>query len=264
MTLALAAGPAHLQVDPQDGGRLTSLRLHGQELLVDAGPDPVRHGSFVMAPYAGRVRDGRFTFGGREVTLPLTLPPHAGHGLVLDRPWEVRDHTGSAVTLSCAFDGRWPWGGSAVQRIEVSPDGLRQSLTVEADEQPFPASLGWHPWFARRPPGWGPAHVTLQAGAMLERDVHHLATSRRVPPPPPPWDDCFVDVTWPVSLTWPGALQLQVWADTPCVVVYTDGDVSVCVEPQTHPPDALNTGAALVRPGHPLHATTQWRWALSA
>jgi aldose 1-epimerase len=263
MTVVLAAGPARLEVDPADGGRMMSLQLGGHELLYAAGADPTMHGSFVMAPYAGRVRDGRFSVAGREVHLPLTLPPHAGHGLVLDRAWTVREQSATTVRLDCVLDERWPWPGRVEQRIELAADQVRQTVTVHADGEAFPASLGWHPWFARRPSGWPPGRVELDAGAMLVRDVHYIATEHRVVPPPGPWDDCFVDVHWPVTLTWPGVLALEVSADTAYVVVFDSGDVAACVEPQTHPPDALNTGAALVRPGRPLEASMLWAWRLA-
>jgi aldose 1-epimerase len=262
MTETLRAGPARVTIDPDDGGRLSSLVVAGRELLYSAGTAPTMHGSFVMAPYAGRIRDGRFTHSGHEVSLPLTLPPHGAHGLVLDRPWTLLDRSGTTATLACDLDERWPFGGRVVQRVSLEPHRLSQQIQVEAQQQPFPASAGWHPWFARRLERTPPAQVRLSAGAMLLRDADYVTTSRRVPPTPGPWDDCFVDVDWPVTLTWPGAMRLDIEADTPCVVVFDNGDVSVCVEPQTHPPDALNSGATLVRPGHPVTARTDWAWTL--
>jgi aldose 1-epimerase len=262
MTETLQSGPAQVTLDLDDGGRLSSLVVAGRELLYSAGETPTMHGSFVMAPYAGRIREGRFTHAGREVSLPLTLPPHGAHGLVLDRPWSLLDRSGTSATLACDLDERWPFGGRVVQQVSLEPNRLSQQIQVEAQTQAFPASTGWHPWFARRLEHTSPAQVRLSAGAMLLRDADYVTTSRRVPPTSGPWDDCFVDVDWPVTLTWPGAMRLDIEADTPCVVVFDNGDVSVCVEPQTHPPDALNSGATLVRPGHPLTARTEWTWTL--
>jgi aldose 1-epimerase len=262
MRHVLTAGPATVHVDLHDGGRLSSLTLAGRELLYDAGAAPTMHGSFVMAPYAGRIREGRFTVDAHTVDLPLSLPPHAAHGLVLDQQWTLLAGDDTSATLACDIGDRWPFGGRVVQVLTLTGEALTLHLRVESDGRPFPASAGWHPWFARRLRGTPPAQVALDAGAMLLRDADYIATSQRVPPPPGPWDDCFVDVSWPVRLTWPGALHLDIDADTPYVVVFDNGDVSVCVEPQTHPPDALNTGATLVRPGHPLTATTTWRWTL--
>lgn len=231
-------------------------------MLYHAGDAATMHGSFVMAPYAGRVRGGRFTHQGTDVQLPLSLPPHAAHGLTLDRPWSVLEQDDTSAVLSCVFDDRWPFGGRVVQYIRLEPDRLVQKVTVEADARSFPASVGWHPWFARRLRRSTPAEIELEAAAMLRRDADHIATKQRMIPPEGPWDDCFVDVIWPVSVVWPGAIRLDITADTPAVVVFDQGEVAVCVEPQTGPPDAFNTAPMVVRPGRPLRARTDWRWVI--
>ncbi|HEX9992774.1 MAG TPA: hypothetical protein VGB14_07600, partial [Acidimicrobiales bacterium] len=83
----LAAGPAVAVVDPDCGGRIASLTLDGAELLVTEGDEPLDWGCFPMAPWAGRVRRGRFRFDGREHQLTVDLPPHAIHGTTYTRPW---------------------------------------------------------------------------------------------------------------------------------------------------------------------------------
>jgi len=262
VTLHLAAGDAAVSIDPADGGRLSALSIQGHQMLYHAGDAPDMHGSFVMAPYAGRVRDGRFSHQGTDVELPLSLPPHAAHGLALDRPWTVLERDDTSAALSCTFDERWPFGGRVVQYVRVEAERLVQKVTVEADTTSFPASVGWHPWFARLLGHSTPAQIGLHASAMLRRDADYIATKQRMRPPEGPWDDCFVDVTWPVSVSWPGVLRLDVDADTNVVVVFDQGEVAVCVEPQTGPPDAFNTSPMVVRPGRPLRARTDWRWVI--
>lgn len=260
MTVDLHAGNAAVSIDPADGGRLTSLVVGGHELLYRAGDDPTMSGSFVMAPYAGRIRHGRFSHHDRDVHLPINLPPHAAHGLTHDRPWTLLEQDETSAILSCTFDGRWPFGGRVVQYIRIEPDRLVQKVAIEADQRSFPASIGWHPWFARRLEHSTPAQVFLDAAAMLRRDNDHMTTPQRMQIPPGPWDDCFVDVVWPVSVSWPGVLRLDVDADTNYVVVFDEPDAAACVEPQTAPPDSFNTDPLVVRPGRPLRARTDWRW----
>jgi galactose mutarotase-like enzyme len=79
--------------------------------------------------------------------------------------------------------------------------------------------------------------------------------------PPGPWDDCFVDVTSPPVVRWPGALEITIESDATYWVVYTENADGVCVEPQTGPPNGLNTGDyTLVEPGRPLVASMTLRW----
>jgi aldose 1-epimerase len=240
------------------GGRMSSLRVAGHELLVETGPSAMHWGAFPMAPWAGRVRQGRFSFAGSEHQLPLRMPPHAIHGTVLDRPWR---HIDSPAVVECDLGPDWPFEGFARQSITLADDRLDMTLEVHAVDGAMPASCGWHPWFRREING-ASARIDLRAGFMERRDADGIPSGERVPPPLGPWDDCFGDIEWPVVIEWPGILTLSISSDCDFAVVYDELDHAVCVEPQTAPPDALNREPAIVEPGRPLVATTTWRWHL--
>jgi galactose mutarotase-like enzyme len=79
---------------------MSSLQVAGRELLAVSGDSVVEHGSFVMAPWAGRIRGGALHLEGRTYRLPTDrTAPHAGHGLVMDRPWQVLDAGVDLVTV---------------------------------------------------------------------------------------------------------------------------------------------------------------------
>jgi aldose 1-epimerase len=252
-------------VDLDAGGRLASFVVDDRELLVTDGYGSMSWGSFPMVPFAGRVRDGRFAFRGRQYELPTAMPPHAIHGTVLARRWERVDER----TIETSLGATWPFAGRAVQRFELVAGRFTSRLELHADE-PMPASIGWHPWFLRHPLATGSANpgpepgsleLELDAGAMLHRDASGMTTLERISPPPPgPWDDCFADLRRPPRLWWPGFLELTIESDCPTWVVYTIPTDAMCVEPQSAPPDALNTGPAIVEPGHPLVAEMVWTW----
>jgi aldose 1-epimerase len=267
-TVRLAAGEVELSLAPDDGCRLTSLRVGGLELLSD-GAAPTEHdglgdnrfgwGCFLMAPWAGRIRDGTATWSGRARTLDRHGDPHALHGLVHDAAWaQVGDS--SWRTHLDATD--WFAPLDVTQQVVLAADHLRLDLEVHAPDTPAPATVGWHPWFLRRLTPDGPSvHVELPAAAMLARDDAGIATTREVPVPPGPWDDAFVGVHAPVRLTWPGQLQLAIDSDAPVTVVFTEPSTVVCVEPQSGPPDEVNLPTArVVTPEAPLRLSTTWRW----
>jgi aldose 1-epimerase len=251
--IELVAGTASCTLAPTLGGRVASLRVDGGELLVggDADTPPMAWGSYPMAPWAGRVRHGRFTFDGVEHRLPLGMPPHAIHGTTYLAPWDVVGGTATTCELTCALD--WAFGGVAHQRITLGPSSLRCELSVAAGERPMPAEIGWHPWFVR------PVDVGFSPSAMYQRDGEHLATGRLVPTPPGPWDDCFVN-TRPVELRYP---DLTVTLTSDCVdwVVYDEPEHAVCVEPQSGPPDAFTTRPRRLGPGATLRRwfAIEWR-----
>ena len=254
--LRLSAPGVAVVIDLVAGGRLASVVIAGREILKTEGFGAIAWGSFPMAPFAGRVRDGRLTFAGETHRLPITLPPHAIHGTVLDRRWQVVGDGEIATELG----PDWPFAGHVSQRFEVAADHLTCRLELHADE-PMPASIGWHPWFVRRPDDLaGALELELDAGAMYVRDADGIATTRLVAPPPGPWDDCFTDLRRPPVLRWPRFLELTVESDCPDWVVYTMPEDALCVEPQTAPPDALNSDPTVVLPGRPLVAEMTWRW----
>ena len=261
--LELASGDARVFVLPDEGGRIASFRVGGHELLRTPDDDPgsTHWGSFVMAPWAGRTRHGRFTFEGVGHQLAINAGAHAIHGTVRDRPWAVDDVDGSLVRMTCNFGPAWPFAGWAEQLLVLRHDRLDLELSLHATHEAMPAVGGWHPWWQRRLTGGDPVDLDLVAGAMYVRDDEGITTSATVPPPPGPWDDCFTDLARPPVLRWPNALELTIESDCPCVVVYDEPEDSVCVEPQSAPPDALNHEPAVATPGHPVVVHSTWRWA---
>ena len=255
-TLVLEAPGVSATVDLVAGGRLSSLRIDGHELLKTTGDGPFAWGSFPMVPFAGRIRDAILWFDGVRHDLPASMPPHAIHGTVLDRRWLPVDEGVIGVDLG----PDWPFRGRAFQGFALGPDSLTCRLELHADE-PMPASIGWHPYLLRRIDGVGaPLELELDAGAMLVRDPAGIATDVTVKPGPGPWDDCFLGLRRPPLVRWPGFLALTIESDCPAWVIYTELEDAICVEPQTAPPNALNTQPTVVRPGEPLIAEMTWRW----
>lgn len=254
--LDLSNDSARLQVDPQAGGRLVSLQLFGCELLVPREPDPLLWGSYPMAPWAGRTRHGRFSWGGQTHALALTLSPHAGHGTVWNRGWERLDDDRLRIDLG---DG-WPFAGYAEQTFRLTDTSLTMTLSVHTQEAAFPAVIGWHPWFRRRLDRGGEARLRFRAGARYLVDEEMIPDGRLGEPGAGPWDDCFRDVAEEPSLEWPGALRLGLRSSLDHWVVYNRPVHALCVEPMSGPPNALNTGADLVEVGKPLVGEFELRW----
>jgi aldose 1-epimerase len=264
MEVELTAGAARVVVDSERGGRLASFVVDGLELLVGAGDSALDWGCYPMAPFAGRVRNGRFKYKGREHQLERNLPPHAIHGTVFDQPWKVEHADVTDAVLVADLGERWPFPGRVVHRIRLGDDALELRLEVWAEDEPFPASCGWHPWWRRRLSRGEPLALDLEAGAVWVRDEEGIPSGDLEPPPPGPWDDCFTDLAGPPVLRWEGAVELTVDSSCMDVVVFDEPSHAVCVEPQTGPPDALRLTPVLVEPGLPLVAEATFGWELLA
>ncbi|KPI02560.1 Aldose 1-epimerase [Actinobacteria bacterium OK074] len=258
--ITLAAGDAEVTLVPGNGGRVGGLLVDGRELLRQ-GP---KFGCFPMVPWCGRIRDGKFRDGGLVRQMPLNAAPNAIHGTARDGAWSVARVDDAEAVLTYDLVEPWPHPGRVTQVVALTPDSLTLTMAVETYGSSFPAQIGWHPWFNRNLGGPGEGEdvrLSFLPAWQEERGDDHLPTGRRIEPRPGPWDDCFgmpdgVDVT----LTWPGQLELTVASREQWVVVYDEQEAAVCVEPQTGPPDGLNSQPRLVTPIEPLEATTTWSW----
>ncbi len=282
-SIVLTTRSAGVTVEPAFGGRLSSCLVDGIELLwqpdgeMPGSSHPFGWGSFVMAPYAGRIRFGQLNFGGTVHPLAVTMPPHAIHGTVYDAVWRVdavssvnADGRSSAwCDLSCDLGPGWPFRGTVHQRIELveaasaGTGSIVQHVRVDAIDT-MPVTLGWHPWFPRvlqgasGPLEWSFDRTGVQ---MFRRDQDGITVAEMVDIPPAPWDDCFAGVGT-VTVRWPGLIQLTVEHDCPVVVLFDGLDHAVCVEPQTGPPDATAVWGerATIKAGSSRQAQQTWTW----
>ena len=252
----LTAGDAEVTVRPGNGGRIGGLRVGGAELLRQGE----RFGCFPMVPWCGRIRDGRFRDGADVRQMPLNSPPHAIHGTARDGAWRTARVTADDAVITYDLVEPWPHPARVTQAFTLTEDTLAITMAGETYGESFPAQIGWHPWFNRNL-GGEDVRVAFDPAWQEERGEDHLPTGNRVEPKPGPWDDCFgMPDGVSVALTWPGRLRLDVTSPQKWVVVYDEQEAAVCVEPQTGPPNGLNTLPRLVTPLEPLEATTTWRW----
>ena len=281
-TIDLAAGARIRQITVADEADTVDLLAAADE----HDPFSTGWGSFPMAPWAGRLRNGRFRFFGRDVGVDLNHadgtgtgggpihPPraaptgpiggddlrrHAIHGTTFARRWDIVDATADSVEVTCRLEGSLGWGfpGVARQVITVSPDRIDLALSVEADDGAvFPAAVGWHPWFTK------PDRLVAHPVAMFEQDEIGLPTGRLIAPTDPPWDDCFVNHA-PVELHYERRLATVVTvssSDCDHWVLYDKPAHATCVEPQSGPPDALNLRPELATSAHPIRRTMSIGW----
>ncbi|MEU4355797.1 aldose 1-epimerase [Streptomyces virginiae] len=256
MSTQLSAGGTEVTVDQENGCRISSLRIDGTELLRQ-GP---RYGAFPMVPWCGRMKDGRFHDGATVHQMPLDHPPHALHGFGRDARWRPAGATATEAAFTYDLVDPWPTPGRVTQVVTLAEESLTLTMGVETYGNSFPAQAGWHPWF-RRNLGGRDVELSFDPAWQEERGADHLPTGNRIDRRPGPWDDCFgmpdgVDVT----LTWPGTLELRVTSRSEWVVVYDEEAEAVCVEPQSGPPNGINTAPRLVTPVDPLEVSTTWTW----
>ncbi len=234
-----------------DGGRVASLRLDGVELLITDAATALSWGAYPMVPWAGRLDRGELDFRGTVHRFPIDIETHAIHGTGYTSTWSKVDDR----TVVLLLGDPWPFGGRVTHTFDLGFDRVRFELTVES-MVPMPVQLGWHPWFRRTVEVDDTAEVELVVapGRMVEIDSHAIPTGHLVSPSAPPWDNCFVELAMPPRLTWPGLGTIELRSSCDHWVVYDHPEHAVCLEPQSGPPNALNTRPLVVQPGEPFRA----------
>lgn len=260
------AGLIEISFDASEGGRATSWRVDGVELLCTHGTDPVEHGMYVMAPWAGRLESNSLEYDDARVELPPTYGPWALHGVVMYRPVSdpvitiTADY--SKAVFTCELIG-WPWPGQVQTTWVLDSEGLRTEIEVSTPSA-FPAILGWHPWFRRELAGgalasWHApgAQRAVREGDFATGELQPLADSNG------PFDDAFYVPAQSVLLRWEGWGSMTIQNSHPWFVVFDELPDALCIEPQTNVPNAMNTPVVdpceIVRSDQPLRMVTRWR-----
>lgn len=161
--LTLRAGALELLLAPARGGGVArfDFRRSDSEIIPifrpfdEADPRPVALASFPLVPFVNRIRDGRFEFRGRRVTLAQNMHPDPSplHGQGWLAPWAtVRSGQGGAELAYRHEAGDWPWAYEARQLFALDQLGLTVDLTcTNRSDEPMPCGLGQHPYFPCTP-----------------------------------------------------------------------------------------------------------------
>lgn len=166
----------------------------------ETNPVPTRNGHPILFPFPGRLRNGRFSYLGRDYQLPLndSTRCHAIHGFTPRDPWRVvkcvEEEAFAQVVGEFRLEEDLPkavglWPSSFLLRVRYSllKDRLRVETEVEnVGQEPMPFGLGYHPYF--RVPGvvGDVASHMLQAhvSEIWETTPDNLPTGRRLAVPP--------------------------------------------------------------------------------
>ena len=269
------AAAGYAAVVTESGAALRSLRHDGRDLVHGFAETEMSAGGRgqLMMPWPNRIRDGRYSFGGRDLQLGLTDPSrgNASHGLARWAAWTMEEHTGTSVSLVYRLMAQtgYPWALDLHVLYDLSADGLVVTQTAtNLSPEPAPCASGAHPYLCV-----GDAVEDLEL--TLPARVRVLVDDRQLPTGTEPvagaydftsprrvgdtlLDDGFgsldrVDGRATVTLVDPASGRgVALWVDERhrWLQVYTapsDGPrPALAVEPMTAPADAFNSGTDLV------------------
>jgi len=257
------------------GGALRSYTAAGRPVVdgwADAEVPPAFNGA-VLAPWPNRIRDGRWSRGGRAHQLPINEPERgtALHGLVIWTDWQLVAHGPEAIMLSCRIPAQpgYPFQVEVGVTWSLTEAGLACELTaINTGPTRAPFGVATHAFFGF--PDRGVDELTLSLPARTRQAVDErllpletvalsrpLGALRGVE-----LDTAYTDVTRDEDGLARARLscdqgEIEVWADASFGwwQLYTSdmfdaGDPrrrrSVAIEPMTCGPDAFNSGRDLI------------------
>lgn len=249
--LTIERGSSAATIDPF-GAYVATLSLDGDEVIEPTADGFQTHGGIaVLMPYAGRVREGKYSFEGKDYQLPKGKDGHAIHGFAKDTLWKVARMTESSVSLKGTLKGTgYPGTLEAILTYSVGETFFSTSCQVKnAGTERVPLVIGFHPYLkARR---W-----QIEVGVPVFRyqlREGYFPTGKRArfsfegAGPGTVLDDCFV-TAGTIKLLREGTELVLRRRKMPYFVVY-DGryarGTSVAIEPYTGLPDAFNSGLGL-------------------
>lgn len=152
LPLPLSHGPYEAEIMTV-GAHLRTLTRDGVDLVAGtpAGEICQSFRGAVMAPWANRVADGVYEFGGTRHELALSEPArrNALHGLVHWVGWAVVEHTADRALLRHELVAQlgYPWPLDLEADYRLGDDGLTVTLrATNVGGSPAPYSTGVHPY----------------------------------------------------------------------------------------------------------------------
>lgn len=146
-------GGGYRAVVTESGAALRVLEHAGRQVVDGFGEDEMSPGGRgqLLMPWCNRIRDGAYTFGGRDLQLPLTEPRlhNASHGLARWVAWTLEEHSPNSVSLVYRLMAQtgYPWTLDLHVLYDLSADGLTVTQTAtNMSGTTAPFASGAHPY----------------------------------------------------------------------------------------------------------------------
>lgn len=255
---------------PEKGATAVSLRKDGREFLycdrenLESSERP-RCGIPFLFPIFGRLKDGKYTWEGREYAMEI-------HGFGHTSVWQVADHKEDMLRLvledSEATRSQYPFRFRVTLEFRVAEDGLTIAQTYEnRDVRPMPYNYGFHPYFFTDK--LEDLRVETTADTFFDFAVGgkafgHGTVGLTMPAGAPETGAAFLGVRGPTVLhNEAGGTRLTMEFDDSfhTHVLWTQaGKKFLCVEPVNGTADGLNIGQYLtLQPGEVRRAFVRFR-----
>ena len=261
MCIELLAGLLRVGLTPEIGGSVAYFRTGDVDLMRPLSAESKARGDvlgvamFPMIPYANRIVNNEFTFGGREWKVQADNPPERFnlHGTAWKSAWTVERCSVAEAMLTLDYISKdEPYSYHASQYFGLSCDHPTVTTTiVNRGDWAMPFGFGQHPWFERDPD----VTVAFRASQFWLEGPDYVATEPLKTPPeldfsaarklPGTWrNNNYGGWDGSAEIRFPSrGVGLHIYADPIFghLMLYADpSQPFFCLEPQTNAACGLN------------------------
>jgi aldose 1-epimerase len=243
----------------EEGGRLSSLTLDGKPII--ANPEYAsyqeHYGGAILFPFVNRIENGKYHYNDKEYQLKINDKElnNAHHGLAYNKSFRLRkvntNDEKAVLKLSYEADGKeqaFPFKYNIELLYQIEPKALSFSITIiQKDTQPFPYTIGWHPYFLIAKDEIPELFMDVIAKAKINRrGVAEELEAYKVPKPFKinhlDFDDCYQLASKMFFLvTKAYQIKLETSFDQPFLQIYTPADGRyLALEPATGLSNSFN------------------------
>ncbi|MBQ8407557.1 MAG: aldose 1-epimerase [Clostridia bacterium] len=183
-SITIKSGKWQAHICPRLGGNVIQLTYAGQDVLRPLDDEeqlkenPYLQGAPILMP-ANRTFEGRFSFEGREYSLPLNEPQNNCnlHGSVLYEAFDVvsTDEKNAVLRLVDKTCKSYPFPFSLTVTYSLSMGGLSADYEIEnIGDGNMPLTFCLHTTFME------PEKFTVPIDMCQEKDSHHIPTGRYI------------------------------------------------------------------------------------
>jgi len=183
-------------VVPAAAANVTAIRFAGTNVLDGyETPDELRAGkwgkSAILFPFPNRLRDGRYSWHGREYAFPINnaATNNAIHGFVRHESFEVErvelSRHQASITTRFVADGKnpaypFPFTLDVIFTLTAKVEFIATFSVLNQHTESIPVGLGWHPYF-RLTPRADDHRLQLPPCERVEIDERMIPTGKRSP-----------------------------------------------------------------------------------
>lgn len=258
------------------GGALRELTFDGRDIIAGYHEDEVADAARgnLLVPWPNRIRDGKYSFAGRDFQLPLNEAKlrNASHGLARWANFQLVEHGEDFVRVGLTMypSSGWAWTLRFEVEYRLSAEGLTITpFATNLSNEPCPFGFGAHPYLTTGEDNLDEVTVTTHVSQEITLDERLLPTG--VAPARYDYtgglnltgvnlDVCYTDPALGADGVWDvvvarGEQRVRLWAHAAYgyLQMFTGDGLpakrrrkGLAVEPMTCPANAFNSGEGLI------------------